>query len=265
MRTRLLIHAGHVDQANALIMPMVRTDSPRWRVTMMQIVLIDLLDRDERQAGQWLDQIELLIPAGAINEQLLWGQAQFVTAQRLDDSERLRRSYSLIASLKDSPDFPSSGWLLLGVYEETNENPAQAEIAYRQALAIDSDQHQAANNLAMMLLKQGEIDQALQLAQQAVDLLVSAPSANYLDTLATVQVASGELALAAESLREAIRVDPQTARWYVNRANLLVELEDLDAARTCLMRMKQQANPIPTDDEETASLLAEVSQALGIE
>jgi tetratricopeptide (TPR) repeat protein len=99
-------------------------------------------------------------------------------------------------------------WTNLGNAEAGREQWALAEAAYRQALALDPAHGDALNNLAWLLLEQGErLPEAEELARRAV---AAARSDRHLplDTLASILRAQGRCAEAAAGFADAAAAAP---------------------------------------------------------
>ncbi len=106
----------------------------------------------------------------------------------------------------------ASIYTLLGMLEEGRGNFADAEKNYRKALDIESDAPVAANNLAWLIAdnNQGNLDEALQLAQKTVNKNQSA--AGYLDTLGWVYYKKGLFLPAIEQMKKAVALDQIEAK-----------------------------------------------------
>ena len=102
---------------------------------------------------------------------------------------------------------PSASILtLLGILEDSRNNPAVAESHYRRALEMAPDSPIAANNLAWLITEnQGNLDEALQLATASVSKYQNV--AGFYDTLGWVYLKKGLYSPAAEQLRRAIALD----------------------------------------------------------
>ncbi|MFT3746446.1 MAG: tetratricopeptide repeat protein [Pyrinomonadaceae bacterium] len=108
------------------------------------------------------------------------------------------------AVLDKSPAAPM--FTLLGIIEESRGNSAEAEKAYRRALEIAPDTSIAANNLAWLIAdKQGNLDEALQLANLAVSKGQSTPG--FYDTLGWVYLQKGLASPAVEQFKKAVAIE----------------------------------------------------------
>ena len=105
-------------------------------------------------------------------------------------------------SLKDNPRQPGL-YVLMGDLYESKSNWKSAEDAYQKALAINSQNPVASNDLARVMLQKGEnLDVALSLAQKARTGLPSSPGVA--DTLGWIYYRKGVYPLAITFLKEAL-------------------------------------------------------------
>ncbi len=107
-------------------------------------------------------------------------------------------------------------YTLLGMLAEAGNNPAETEKNYRKALEIAPDASVAANNLAWFIAanNQGNLDEALQLAQKTVDK--NPGVAGYYDTLGWVYYKKELYAQAVEQLKKAVALDESAAAGRTN-------------------------------------------------
>jgi Tfp pilus assembly protein PilF len=113
---------------------------------------------------------------------------------------------------KDHPN-DARAFTLLGSLYETQGDHEGAMAAYKKALAIQPEQPVAANNLAYLMVQNGQnLDVALSLAQIARRGLPNAPSTA--DTLAWVYYQKGNYASARDLLEDALKTDPNNASMH---------------------------------------------------
>ena len=131
------------------------------------------------------------------------GQAAALEAE--GESDRALSLYR--AYLAERPD-SVRGWTDLGNALRAAGEPAEAERAYRRALALDVEDVDAANNLAWLLYEvRGDLDEAEQLAREAAGR--SGPEQDLaLDTLGRILLARGDCAGAAVAFRRALELVP---------------------------------------------------------
>jgi tetratricopeptide (TPR) repeat protein len=141
--------------------------------------------------------------------------AMYVSQNRLDDA---KQKFETAASGK-----PVVAATLIGMVLELQRKPAEAQVQYERALALDPRAAVAANNLAWLYAESGEkLDQALQLAQTAKSVLPN--DANVSNTLGWVYYKKGLFEQAVTALREAADRNPKDAakRYYLGLAYLKV-------------------------------------------
>ncbi len=153
--------------------------------------------------------------------------AELRRAVLLEGSGRLDEAMALYRGVLAVRPESVRAWVDLGNAEASAGRGTQAEQAYRQALRISSEERDALNNLAWLLLREGrQLEEAEALATRAA----AAPSPDRplaQDTLARIQLARGrceeavrtfEEALASPDLSEATRGELQEGLDRVRRA-----------------------------------------------
>jgi len=130
-----------------------------------------------------------------------------LAAQRLGKTALALQAYESAALLAPADPLPVA---MRGQYLEQLKRPADAEMAYRDALRIKPDHAGVMNNLAFLLASQKrQLDEALGLAQAAVQ--ASPGHGNYVDTLGVVQLARGDVKAARQSFEKALLLAPGNA------------------------------------------------------
>lgn len=102
-------------------------------------------------------------------------------------------------------------YTVIGMLEDTRQNYDAAEKNYRQALEITPDAPIAGNNLAWIIAayNRGNLDEALKLAQKAVD--TNSSVAGFYDTLGMVYLKKGLTSPAVEQIKKAVALDEAEA------------------------------------------------------
>ncbi len=148
----------------------------------------------------------------------------------------------------------ASVYTLLGMLEDGRGNSAEAEKNYRKALEIEPDLPIAANNLAWMIAEnQGNLDEALQLAQKSVNQTPNA--AEYFDTLGWVYYKKGLLVTAIEQAKKAVALDEAASKRAGIAAN--------QSYRQRLNTMLTAANNKPSAMQEVETTIKK-AQSLSI-
>jgi len=141
---------------------------------------------------------------------------------------------------------------ILGTLEEATGSQQKAEADYKRALQIQSQQPVAANNLAYMMLQNGEnADVALTLAQTARRAMPNSASAA--DTLAWAYYHKGIYSFARDLLEEAVKTDATNATMQYHLGMVYSKLSDKSNATTHLKMVISLAPDSPTaKDAKTA-------------
>ena len=137
----------------------------------------------------------------------------------------------------------------LGIALDAAKRPAQARAAYEQALAIDSAEPVAANNLARIYASDdSRLLQALDLAQTAAARLADDPDAH--DTLGWIAFKARRLSLAATELERAVALNGRNPTYQAHLAQIRTAIDD--AARTAkadAARAAADAGRLPKSDQ----------------
>ena len=136
--------------------------------------------------------------------------------------------------LKTHPDDPRAT-MLLGTLEETKGEVNKAMDYYKRALQLDSSQAIAANNLAFLMVENGEnSDVALSYAETARRIMPTSP--NTADTLAWVYYHKGTYTLARDLLTEAEKTQPNDPSIHYHLGMVYTKLGDKADAATELKK-----------------------------
>jgi tetratricopeptide (TPR) repeat protein len=156
-------------------------------------------------------------------------------------------------SIADSPK-KVGGYFFAGTLEEMSGRPQKAEEVYRKALQLDPGYAPAANNLAYLMLQNGENnDVALSLAQMARQKMPDSTSAA--DTLAWAYYQKGLYDFAADLLTDVVQKAPDNATYQYHLGMVCQKQNNRAAAKKHLQRALQ-INP-------NSPAAAEIRKALG--
>lgn len=134
--------------------------------------------------------------------------AQIQGPQNRIDQVMLRRAieqYQKITSL-DPKDINS--WVMLGRLQSFASNSVEARSAYEKALALDQDSEDALTGLAQVYSDEGDVKKAGDLLKE---LAQKHPSGRGLEALAEFYRQSRQWGLAADTLRQALALNPPNA------------------------------------------------------
>jgi tetratricopeptide (TPR) repeat protein len=144
---------------------------------------------------------------------------------------------------------------VLGMLEESRSNRPKAENYYKRALQIQPLQAVAANNLAYMMLMNGEnADVALTLAQTARRSMPNSPSTA--DTLAWAYYTKGAYGFARDLLEEATKEQANDSTMEYHLGMVYSRLANRSAAITHLKKAISLAPTSPTAKDAQEALQA---------
>jgi len=144
---------------------------------------------------------------------------------------------------------------VLGMLEESRSNKPKAEIYYKRSLQIQPMQAVAANNLAYMMLMNGEnSDVALTLAQTARRSMPNSPSTA--DTLAWAYYTKGAYGFARDLLEEASKEQVNDPTMEYHLGMVYARLANRSAAITHLKKAITLAPTSPTAKDAQDALQA---------
>ncbi|HEX8636906.1 MAG TPA: tetratricopeptide repeat protein [Pyrinomonadaceae bacterium] len=206
----------------------------------------------ENELKQSIAADENYLPAYSAYAALLLGQ---------NKADEAVAQYQTIVAKKPS----ASVYTLLGMLEDARTNSAEAEKNYRRALEIEPDSPIAANNLAWLIAEnQGNLDEALQLAQKSVNRNQTA--AQFYDTLGWVYFKKGLFTPAIEQMKKAVALDEAAAQRAGNQSNPAYRLrlgaalasagDKTSARREVENSLQNVANLSQRDAQEARNILA---------
>jgi tetratricopeptide (TPR) repeat protein len=157
-------------------------------------------------------------------------------------------------AVRGAPDDPRLV-TLVGMVKQEGGDGRGARAAYERALARDSRNGVAANNLAWLYAQEGRLDEALTLAQRANETLNGAPQA--LDTLGWVHHLAGRHDEAIRAFRAALEKQPQNPTYHHHLGAAYLKAGRSEEARKSLQQALQ-VSPSFDGAAEVRKLLADV-------
>ncbi len=146
-------------------------------------------------------------------------------------------------------EFPSDGLFhgQAAVWADARGDNALAETLYRRALVLTPENPVALNNLAYFLVRQDKVQEALPMAQQAVQ---KGPDvATFLDTLARAQAAAGDKPNALKSQLKAVELAPRNNDFRLELARRFIASGEMKKAKNELERLSDLAAQFKHQDE----------------
>ena len=142
---------------------------------------------------------------------------------------------------------------LLGSLEQTKGDTGKAIDYYKKALQLDSSQAVAANNLAFLMVENGDnTDVALSYAQTARRTLPNSP--NTADTLAWVYYHKGTYAMAKDLLEDATKINPNDPAIHYHLGMTYAKLGDKADATAQLQKASDLAPGTSTGKQAADAL-----------
>lgn len=187
---------------------------------------------------------------------------------REDSGQAAQKAEAILSSLEAHPEVGFQAVLFRAIFAEERGELKDAEQGYRQVLQTESGNLIALNNLSMVLVHLGKANEALPFAKRAVKGAPNAPIV--LDTLANVQLATGNAGDAERTINQAIDLDPEGVAWHITRCRALIAKQDPLAATEAVQAYEHIGVLINAlgqiDDslsQEYLSLRTELDQLLG--
>jgi Flp pilus assembly protein TadD len=132
---------------------------------------------------------------------------------------------------------------ILGSLEEAKGDDVKAMDYYKKTLQLDGNNAAASNNLAFLMVENGQnADVALSLAQAARRSLPDSPESA--DTLAWVNYYEGNYSEARDLLEDALKAEPNNASFHFHLGMVFSKLNDKADATT---HLKKAASLAPND------------------
>ncbi|HET6249642.1 MAG TPA: tetratricopeptide repeat protein [Tepidisphaeraceae bacterium] len=218
IRAQGLLANQQPDEAEKLLGPLLK-DSSRTRSVWVTLATRSVGDPQRAQA--WLERVATVTPDQPLEKTTL-ANAWVIIGMRWNNPGYEKTGVAQLKALAQPSNAPTQTIMDLGMACEVTTDWHGAQDAYRRVLKNDPNNAIALNNLASVLLKDGDhLTEAQQLVTKAISLHPEVP--NFLDTQASIQIARKDFPGAIKSLKEAKRLDPQNFEW---RMNLLAAVLD---------------------------------------
>jgi tetratricopeptide (TPR) repeat protein len=128
--------------------------------------------------------------------------------ERRIDEAMLKKSIEEYKKITELDPKDVDSWLMLGRLQKVGQNSVDAQNAYKKALEIDPDNEDALTGLAMVYADLGDSTSAADLLKK---LAAKNPTPRSLQALAAAYEQMREFALAAETLKRTLELNPPNA------------------------------------------------------
>ncbi len=262
-----LARAGKTTDAAAFLKPMLPLDSAMREIW---IVVGANSIQDVNAAAQWLRQSVQAIDPNGPDERLKVAAAWIQLARR-DDGTALRdEAVSAVAQafavLQANHTTTATQWTALASMKESLGDGSGAEADYRRALAVQSDDAIAQNNLAMILMRRnGDMKEAAQLAGKAANQKDHPNQADFLESLAQIDVKLGQAASAESALRQAVQLRAHDPSFRLRLVEILLHQGKRNDARSALEDLErlsaEMGRPDPRLSVQIVNLKNQLAEA----
>jgi Flp pilus assembly protein TadD len=159
----------------------------------------------------------------------------------------------------DVVDHPSSSkaWASFARVLDAHRMIAQAEIAYRRALALGGEDPELSYNLAILLDSRGELVESLERFRKFAQLSPNFPPVHF--RIGRGLAVQGDMPGAAQAYRKALELDPNLKIARRALGQVLISLDDPQGAKTELERVAAT----PPVDGPTQAALVQIYRRLG--
>jgi tetratricopeptide (TPR) repeat protein len=149
-----------------------------------------------------------------------------------NDQRKALETYEKALSLA-----PDRGYILVNAAQASSKcgEPAKAEAYYRQALAQNENDPEAANGLGLLLAKAGHTDEAKRLLQRAIEQRRDFGSA--INNLGVLYLNAGQVNDAVAAFEYGLRNAPDEDILYLNLGRIYARQGRLDRAREVMQQL----------------------------
>ena len=225
---------GQEKQARAILEPRLSQDLSA-RVVWLQLAESNIRDGDEAVA--WVRQVEPLL-GQSIQERTALAAAWYGISVKHRREEGAVHAAKVLDALIQKPDAAADALFLRAAVADRLSDPKTAEDCYRRGLSLQADSPEGLNNLAyLILLRDGDLNEARQLASRAVALAPGRPG--FHDTFARVLAQQGEHDAAMESFNRALKLDPTHLESLLGLAGVLAKSGKPEQAVALLPRIEK--------------------------
>jgi tetratricopeptide (TPR) repeat protein len=233
---RALMMAGRPDEAANRLLPLI-DKSPRWIAAWLE--LATLAPKDVDTASQWLKRIQPKIALDSAPQVTALAGAWEQVGQKFDSSPAHETSRDLLKTVISQPDPPAAAWWEWAIVNQSLANLPEAERGWQEYMKLNPKDPQGFNNLAYVLLLEGDPAKLPKAAQLATDAIAAVSTVStFYDTLGRIQFQSGKKDDAIKSFRLALERDPNDLDAMIGLADTLrFKPSGREEVRTLLSRI----------------------------
>ena len=216
---------------------------------------IVLKARLHAEQGDTLVAVKLL--TGLLEKQPRHAQALLLLAETYRAQNNLNAALETCDTLEEFYPQQEATALLRGELLRQLQRPAEARVAFEEALARNSDSVRALDELVILDVQDKRMDQAVARVEAAIARRPDVAGLRL--TLGKLNLIRGDPAKAEEQLRQAVALEPNASLGYVLLARLYLDTDKLELAIESLEEVVRRS----PRDESAAMLLASLHEKRG--
>ena len=237
------LQQGQTAEAEKLVWGLVEKDKS-WREDWTFLATEHMKTTDLSVAEKWLNKLSDITAPDDLDGQMIVAMGWFRLGKNFNYPDAINKgtmqAQKITQVATGDVKKRAVAAMLFGSLREQQGDALMAKSNYQRALELDPGLYFAANNLAMIVSKEGDSKEAERLARQAIASVPAgqAESAKvpFYDTLATVLSAAKNYPGALDAIDTAIKMDPRNPLWIMNKAEICVAAGRTDLARAALQQ-----------------------------
>lgn len=232
---RALLAAGRSDGAADRLKPLL-SQSPQWAGVWMELAATC---KDANAAAHWLKQLAPLLPADSQSLQIALADAWQRVGVRFQSDPAFENSIGILQPIVESKTVPSRAWRVWALSNQFSGHLAEAEHAWQALVDAEPSDPSNRNNLAFVLLLEGQKDQLKRAESLSRQAIAAQPDVStFYDTLARIEAQLGNSAQAIQNFRTALAKNPNDIESMIGLADALqAQPTGRDEARSLLTRI----------------------------
>jgi predicted Zn-dependent protease len=232
---RALIAAGRPDEAADRLKPLL-SKSPQWAGVWMELAATS---KDTNSAEQWLKQLAPLLPAESQSLQIALADAWQRVGVRFQSDPSFENAIGILGPIVESKEAPPAAWRVWALSNQLSGHLAEADRGWQALLDAEPADPSNRNNLAFVLLLEGQKDQLKRAESLSRQAIAAQPDVStFYDTLARIEAQLGNSTEAIKNFRTALAKDPNDIESMIGLADALQsQPTGRDEARSLLTRI----------------------------
>jgi tetratricopeptide (TPR) repeat protein len=216
---RALLASGRIDDAANRLLPLV-SKSPRWLAVWFELATLGAKDADA--AADWLKRVEPAIGADATLLHVGLAGAWEQVGQKFDSNLAHETALAQLKSITAKAPVPATAWWQWAIVNQSLANLSESERGWNEYLKLNPKEPQGLNNLAYVLLLDGDAAQLPKAEGLAMQAIATNPEVStFYDTLGRIEFRRGKTSDAIKNFRIALEKDPNDLDAMIGLADSL--------------------------------------------